>query len=127
MDSRGEQILIKEPYNKNKMHIIGNIPRWLVERDPSWERISKTESSLTEWTKQGSELRAKCGHEDWFCQITIEDRYQSFVSSETMLSPSVAKVSTSPESDLKKYLSSRYLNPGFYTNSLGLPRTRKLW
>jgi hypothetical protein len=109
------------------MHIIGKIPRWLVERDPCWERIGKIESSLPEWTKKGSDLRAKCGPEDLYCEITIEDRYQSFVSSESMLSPSVANVSTSPESDLKRYLSSRYLNPGFYTNSLGLPRTRKLW
>ena len=109
------------------MHIIGKIPRWLVERDPSWERLSKTESSFPEWTKKGSDLTAKCGPADWYCEVTIADRRQSFVSSESMLNPNAVNMSTSPESDLKRYLSSRYLNPGFYTNNLGLPRTRKLW
>jgi len=109
------------------MHIIGKIPRWLVEKDPSWERVSRTGSDLPEWIKKGSDLMAKCGPADWYCEITMADRYNSFFSSESIPNPGAINSSNSPESDLKRYLSSRYLNPGSHTNSLGLPRTRKLW
>ncbi len=108
------------------MRIIGKIPRWLLEKDPSWERL-RTESDLPEWIKKGSDLRAKCGPADLYCEIAIEDRSQSFISSASMLNLRPINTSISPESDLKRYLSSRYLNPGLYGNNLGLPRTRKLW
>ena len=109
------------------MQIIGKIPRWLLEKDPSWERLGSTESNLPEWIKKGSDLRAKCGPADWYCEIMIEDRSPGFVSSGNTLNLSPINTSTFPQSDLKKYLSSRYLNPGFYGYNLGLPRTRKLW
>jgi hypothetical protein len=108
------------------MHTIGRLPRWLIEKDPSWERTSGTGYGLHEWIKRGSALRAHCITNEWYCDITTADRREGFDLSES--TPNLdTSIFTSAEFDLRKYLSSRYLNPGIDTNKLGMIKSRKLW
>ena len=109
------------------MHTIGRIPRWLIENDPSWERSGDTEHGLPEWAKKGSELRAKCNPTEWYCDVTIRDRHQGFDLSEIFPNLSPTKSLSSNEFDLRNYVSSRYLNPGFDANQLGTSKIRKYW
>ncbi len=81
---------------------------------------------MPEWIKRGSDLRAKCDADDWYCDLTIANRHLGFDLGGIMPTPSAANTLTTQEFDLRKYLSSRYLNPDFATNKSGLNMTRRL-
>jgi hypothetical protein len=87
------------------------IPRWLVESDPSWEKSIDTNLGMLKWTKKGTGIQAMCAPTGMFCDILGSDDVQSGISD---LSSSVSAMNKKVDlaSDISKYLSSRYLNPG---------------
>jgi hypothetical protein len=87
------------------------IPRWLVESDPSWEKAIDTNIGMLKWTKKDTGIQAVCVPTSMFCDILGGDDVQNGISD---LSSSVSAMSKKADlaSDISKYLSSRYLNPG---------------
>ncbi len=90
------------------------IPRWLVESDPSWEKSIDSDLGTLRWTKKGTQIQAICHPTDIFCeivgQIDQESNNSDFLGRTLMDRRSATHVSGI--SDITKYLSSRYLNPG---------------
>ncbi len=87
------------------------IPRWLVECDPLWEKSIDTDIGILKWTKKGTGIQAICTPTGMFCDILGGDEVQSGISD---LSSSISAMGKKADlaSDISKYLSSRYLNPG---------------
>jgi hypothetical protein len=101
------------------MHTIGRVPRWLVERDPSWEMHVNSINGMLEWTRKGTDVRATCAPADISCDVAVEPLGQR---SDFMKIFSRFKdknnTTTFGAADFTKYLSSRYLNPNFDTDRM---------
>jgi hypothetical protein len=97
------------------MHTIGRIPRWLIERDPSWEMQVNSLNGMFEWTRKGTEVRATCEPTGFFCDVWVETPKQHPDLME-IFSRFKNQDKAYGSSDLVKYLSSRYLNPNFDTD-----------
>lgn len=106
------------------MQTVRRIPRWVIEKDPSWEKSSHSNNDVLEWTKKGVDLRAICDPTSMYCDIMIGERNQHFD-----LLGSISNFrntsSTFASADIARYLSSRYLNPRFDINRTGLFRFHK--
>jgi hypothetical protein len=87
------------------------IPRWLVESDPSWEKSIDTDIGMLKWTKKGTGVRAVCSPTGMFCEILGGDDAPHGMANPSS-SISTMNKKTDLSSDIYKYLSSRYLNPG---------------
>lgn len=87
------------------------IPRWLVESDPSWEKSIDMEVGVLKWTKKGTGVQATCSPTDMFCDIMGMNDAPAGMADPASNIPSMNK-KTDLSSDISKYLSSRYLNPG---------------
>jgi hypothetical protein len=94
------------------MRTIGIIPRWLVERDPSWEMQINSLNGMFEWTRKGTEVRATCDPAGFFCDVSVETPKQHSDLME-IFSKFKDNKKAYGSADLVKYLSSRYLNPNF--------------
>ncbi|MFZ0511640.1 MAG: hypothetical protein WAM14_08545 [Candidatus Nitrosopolaris sp.] len=120
------QILIKESYTRNTMQTVGRIPRWLIEKDPSWEKSGHSNYDTLEWTKRGAGLRAICDPASMFCDVIMEEREQRLDISDSISKfRDKNRLSTFASADIARYLSSRYLNPSFDINRAGLSKFRK--
>lgn len=109
------------------------IPRWVVENDPSWEKLTDSNQSFyLKWTKKGTNIEAVCSPTSTYCYIAGDTRDGIGGLSDLLTSFTAwNKRDVLSGGDITKYLSSRYLNPGTY-NSLGfdiipgnLPKMRK--
>jgi len=92
------------------------IPRWFVENDPSWERSIDSELGMLKWIKKGTQIQAVCHPTSMFCEI-VGQTNQASDDLSYLLGRRLIDRHASPVSgidDIKKYLSSRYLNPGIY-------------
>lgn len=87
------------------------IPRWLVERDPSWEKSIDSDLGMLKWTKKGTGIQATCQPTSSFCDI-MGQTDQAVLLDASNLHLSRQATHASGASDLAKYLSSIYLNPG---------------
>jgi hypothetical protein len=100
------------------------IPRWLVESDPSWEKSIDSDLGMLRWTKKGTGIQATCQSTSMFCEIlgqTDQAGLSDIVSN--MRADKRAELA-SEASDITKYLSSRYLNPGINGPRSDLRKTR---
>jgi hypothetical protein len=104
------------------------IPRWLVENDPSWEKSIDSDLGMLKWTKKGTGIQATCQPTSMFCDIVgqtdqaggLPDIAASMQSDDRQ-----AALLASGASDITKYLSSGYLNPGINGPRFDLKRVPK--
>jgi hypothetical protein len=103
------------------MQTVGRIPRWVIEKDPSWEKSAYSDYDILEWTKKGADLRATCDPASMFCDVMMEERNQHPDLSDPISKFNTkSRLSTFASVDITRYLSSRYLNPKFDINRTGL-------
>lgn len=103
------------------MQAIGKIPRWIVEKDPSWEKSGHSNHGMLEWSKKGADLRAICDPASMYCDVIMEERNQYHDLSDSISKYNAkSNLSTFASADIARYLSSRYLNPRFDINKMGL-------
>jgi hypothetical protein len=108
------------------MQAVGRIPRWLIEKDPSWERSVNSNYGMLEWTKKGAALKATCDPASMYCDIMMEERNQDLDLSDSISKfNDKSRLSTFASADIARYLSSRYLNPRFDINRTGLFKFHK--
>jgi hypothetical protein len=108
------------------MQTVGRIPRWVIEKDPSWEKSVHSNYDILEWTKKGADLRATCDPASMFCDVMIEERNQHLDLSDPISKfNNKSRLSTFASADIARYLSSRYLNPRFDINRTGLFKFHK--
>jgi hypothetical protein len=108
------------------MQAVGRIPRWIIEKDPSWEKLAPSNNDVLEWTKKGADLRAICDPVSIYCDIMVGERNEHFDLSDSISNfNSRSRRSTFASADIAKYLSSRYLNPRFDINRTRLFRFHK--
>ncbi len=105
------------------MQTVGRIPRWLIEKDPSWEKSVHSYYGMLEWTKRGAALRAICDPASMFCEVMMERRDLGLDISDSISKFKENRLSIFP--DIARYLSSRYLNPSFDINRTGLYKFHK--
>jgi hypothetical protein len=103
------------------MQTVRRIPRWVIEKDPSWEKSAHSNNDVLEWTKKGADLRAICDPASMYCDIMIRERNQHFDLLDSISNfNNTSRQSTFASADIARYLSSRYLNPRFDINRTGL-------
>lgn len=108
------------------MQTVGRIPRWLIEKDPSWEKSVHSNYRMLEWTKRGAGLRAICDPGSMFCEVMMEGRDRGLDISDSISKfKDKSRLSTFDSADIARYLSSRYLNPIFDIKRTGLYKFRK--
>ena len=91
-----------------------SIPRWFVESDPSWEKTFDFDLHVLKWTKKGTALKAVCNPTDMYCQIVGEDRNEpGLLDASALKSNNENAILSSGADDIRKFLSSRYLNSRF--------------
>jgi hypothetical protein len=93
------------------MYTGARIPRWVIEDDPAWEKLIDSDPNILKWSKKGSDIQAICSPTSIFCEIKGES-----TSDPNMLYPlrkfAIPGKGDMPTSnDIRKFLSSRYLNP----------------
>jgi hypothetical protein len=104
------------------------VPRWLVENDPSWEKSIDSDLGMLRWTKKGTGIEATCHPASMFCDIAGEtDDHQAGLSDIVSAKSADRKqaAQAAGASDITKYLSSRYLNPGVNGPRFDLRKFRK--
>ena len=96
---------------KRQMQTGNRIPRWMIENDPTWEKSFDSNVGVLRWSKRGTNIQAICSATSIFCEILHPG--ESWDSNEMSLNISIQDKYNiiQPEGDIKKYLSSRYLNP----------------
>jgi hypothetical protein len=111
------------------MSAMKQAPRWMVENDPLWEKVYDTDPGTLKWKRKGTSLIALCPQTSVVCDIVdsvagngsmfdlegdIAEYYNRFRGT-----PALA-------SDIRKYLSSRYLNSQYgIDNNNSIIQTRK--
>ncbi len=101
------------------------IPRWLVENDPSWEKSIDSNLGMLKWTKKGTGIQATCHPTSMFCEIVGQTDQAGLTDIVSGMRADRQATLASGASDIVKYLSSRYLNPGINGPSLDLRKIRK--
>ncbi|HJU34549.1 MAG TPA: hypothetical protein VJ695_05470 [Nitrososphaera sp.] len=102
------------------------IPRWIVENDPSWEKSIDSDLGTLRWTKKGTQIQALCHPTSIFCEIVGQpDPTGNILDLRGRIQTGKQASLRSGIEDIRKYLSSRYLNPGIN----GQPRfdLKKTW
>ncbi len=99
------------------------IPRWLVERDPSWEKSIDSILGMLKWTKKGTGIQATCQPTSMFCDILGQTDQATLIDISDLHSRQASQASGAE--DITKYLSSRYLNPGINGPRFDLRKTHK--
>jgi hypothetical protein len=100
------------------------IPRWLVEKDPSWEKSIDSDLGMLKWTKKGTGIQATCQPTSMFCDIMGQTDQASLIDISDLHSRRQA-TQASGAGDIAKYLSSRYLNPGINGPRFDLRKAHK--
>lgn len=109
------------------MRTVGRIPRWLIEKDPSWAKSVHSNNDVLEWTKKGADLRATCDPSSMYCDVMMDERNQHFDLLDSISKfNNKSRLSTFASADIARYLSSRYLNSRFDINRTGLFKFHKL-
>lgn len=94
-----------------------NIPRWVIENDPTWEKlIDPNQSFYLKWTKKGTNIQAVCSPTSTYCNIMGETRDDTGLVDLLNSITASSKRDILSGGDITKYLSSRYLNPGTYSS-----------
>ncbi len=90
------------------------IPRWLVESDPSWEKSIDSELGMLKWTKKGTGIQAVCTPTAMFCDVLGQNDNDVPAGGLADLHVGIARMGrqANMSDEIRKYLSSRYLNPG---------------
>lgn len=101
------------------------VPRWLVENDPSWEKSTDSHLGMLKWTKKGTGIQATCEPASMFCEIAGQTDEAGLSEMVSNMRAHRQAERVSGASDITKYLSSRYLNPGVDGPSFELRKTRK--
>jgi len=114
-----------ESCTRDIMQTVGRIPRWIIEKDPSWEKSVHSISDLLEWNKRGVGLRAICDPASMFCDVVMDANSRLDISESISRFRDVGRLSTLASADITKYLSSRYLNPSLDINRTGFSKLRK--
>jgi hypothetical protein len=114
-----------ESYTRNIMQTVGRIPRWLIEKDPSWEKSVQSKNDMLEWNKRGAGLRAICDPASMFCDVIMDANSRLDISESISRFKEMNRFSTFASADIARYLSSRYLNPSFDINRTGFYKLRK--
>src|SRR5215510_6620072 len=113
------------------MENVGKIPRWVVEEDPLWEPDCNSGPDLLRWRRKGTNLFATCATSSVTCDVfnyatklfsisnfrAVKDKNQDYLN---MISR------PSDPANMKRYLSSRYLNPYYDTANLLSRKITKL-
>ena len=87
------------------------IARWIVENDPSWEKIVDSNVGIITWTKKGTGIQAVTTPTSMFCDIIgDEGRDTRNVLTDPLRSARPKIAGADIASDITKYLSSRYIN-----------------
>jgi hypothetical protein len=92
------------------------IPRQVIEEDPLWEQELTTQVNLLRWRKKGTSLIAMCDASSLTCDLydhsAITPSISNFPQYRETNQLYVDNISR-PDgpADIKRYLSSRYLNP----------------
>jgi hypothetical protein len=95
------------------MQDTGRIPRWIIENDPSWEKSVDSTPQLQKWIKKGTNIQAVSTPTSISCEIIGETSDDAGVLTNPLSSfIRQDKRETLIGTDLTKYLSSIYLNPG---------------
>ncbi|HXG06494.1 MAG TPA: hypothetical protein VNI77_04115 [Nitrososphaera sp.] len=95
------------------MQNYGNrIPRWVVENDPSWEKSIDSSLGILKWIKKGTGIQAICRPTSMFCDI-VGQTDQAGLSDifSIMQTHRLQAAEASGVNDIRKYLTSKYLNP----------------
>lgn len=101
------------------------IPRWLVENDPSWEKSIDSDLGMLRWTKKGTGMQATCHPTSMFCDIVGQTDQAGLSDISASLKGDRQAALAAGASDITKYLSSRYLNPGINGPRFDLRKVRK--
>ena len=92
------------------------IPRWALENDHSWEKLTDSPQSFyLKWIKKGTNIEAVCPHASAYCYIVDDTRNDTRLSDLLTSFTAWNKHDILSGGDITKYLSSRYLNPGTYS------------
>jgi hypothetical protein len=91
---------------------IARLPRWIVEKDPTWEKSSDSSSTILKWNKKGTNVQAISNASSMYCDISREgpdDAQLSDILSNHMNYTTSSDIIAG--GNIARYLSSRYLNP----------------
>jgi hypothetical protein len=113
------------------MDDIIQIPRRVIEEDPLWEQDLTTEVNLLRWRKKGTSLFATCDASSMTCDLydysTVLPSISNFPQQREKNQQYVDNISKPGfPPDIKKYLSSRYLNPYYDTPDLQSSKLMKM-
>jgi hypothetical protein len=108
-----------ESYTRNIMQTVGRIPRWVIEKDPSWEKSVHSNNDMLEWNKRGAGLKAICDPASMFCDVIMEANSCLDISESISRFKDMNRLSTFASADITRYMSSRYVNPSFDRNRTG--------
>ena len=89
---------------------ITRIPRWVVERDPSWEKSIDSAMTL-KWSKKGMDIKAVSHPTSIYCDIISEVDEKAELSHISSNLVEYSRGNLLAAENITKYLSSRYLNP----------------
>jgi hypothetical protein len=91
----------------------GKIPRWLVENDPSWEKVIDSNIGVLRWTKKGTGIQVTSSPTDMYCTVVGSNENSAGLAD---IASNLARLGIHNDvagaGDITKYLSSRYLNQG---------------
>ena len=92
------------------MPTILKLPRNVIENDPSWLRIPSESPGIVSWINNGLNFTAKCESNGVVCEVFPNS------SSEPLLPNLISYIDVlnsgnGRSSEIRKYLSSIYLNP----------------
>ena len=90
---------------------IARIPRWVVERDPSWEKSIDSNAMTLKWSKKGMDIKAVSHPTSIYCDIISEVDEKAELSHISSNLVEYSRGNLLAGENITKYLSSRYLNP----------------
>ncbi|HEX2014695.1 MAG TPA: hypothetical protein VLA68_05665 [Nitrososphaera sp.] len=102
------------------------IPRWILENDPAWEKSVDSNLGLLRWTKRGTGIQAICSPTSMYCEILGKDENTPGLADVRSGASKITKQGTAGAGEIRKYLSSAYLNPGINGPRFDLRRDRRV-
>jgi hypothetical protein len=102
------------------------IPRWVVENDPSWEKSIDSDLGMLRWTKRGTGIQAFCSPTSMSCEIIGNDSSNAGLADIKSGALKISGQGRSGPGEIRKYLSSRFLNPGISAPRFDVKRDRRI-
>jgi hypothetical protein len=90
---------------------IARIPRWVVEKDPIWEKSIDSSPMTLKWSKKGTDIKAVSHPSSIYCDIIREVHEAPGLSDISSNLIDYSRSDLLAGENITKYLSSRYLNP----------------